>query len=71
MENMKILYSDQISCLQKMDIFSLGCSILEVLRDGRPLMNEETYLKFREGLFSIDSFIEEACRNLELGPQIR
>jgi hypothetical protein len=33
------LFSDQISSLQKMDIFSLGCSILEVLRDGKPVMN--------------------------------
>jgi hypothetical protein len=32
-------YFDQINSLQKMDIFSLGCSILEVLRDGKPLMN--------------------------------
>lgn len=50
--------------MQKMDMFSLGCSILEVLRDGKPLMNYESYLKFKKGEISLDPFIEDACKDI-------
>lgn len=62
-----ISYYDQMYYLQKMDIFSLGCSILEVLRDGKPMMNFETYLKFKKNEVSFDAVVEETCRNLEQG----
>lgn len=32
-----------------MDIFSLGCSIMKVLRDGKPLQNYEKLLRFKKG----------------------
>lgn len=50
-----------------MDIFSLGCSILEVLRDGKPILNFESYLKFKKGEIVLDSFIDEACKNVDKG----
>lgn len=53
-----------------MDIFSLGCSILEVLRDGKPILNFESYLKFKKGEIGLDSFIDEACKNLDRGEEL-
>lgn len=47
------MYADQMNSLQRMDVFSLGCSILEVLRDGKVLLNYENLLKFKKGEFSL------------------
>ena len=42
-------YANNIDDLKRMDIFSLGCSICEVLQDGKCLLNYENLLQFKKG----------------------
>ena len=65
----KINVIGSVNKMQEMDIFSLGCSILEVLRDGKPLLTYEKLIKFKKGEYSLQGFIEQGCKNLKGLPQ--
>ncbi|TKY85009.1 hypothetical protein EX895_006089 [Sporisorium graminicola] len=42
---------------QAMDVFSLGCVIAELWREGAPTFTLSQLFKFREGMFDIDSML--------------
>jgi serine/threonine protein kinase len=47
-----------------MDMFSLGCAIMDVLLNGKPMMSFENLLQFRKGEFSLQPIIQSATEGL-------
>lgn len=47
-----------------MDIFSLGCTILEILREGKPSLQYETLLKLKRKEFSLENIIKDAVSRI-------
>ena len=54
-----------------MDIFSLGVSILEVLLNGKTIMNFENLLELRKGEFSLQSYIDAAVEGLPESERVK
>ena len=48
-----------------MDIFSLGCSICEVLGDGKNLLNYENLLRFKKGELDLENTIDNLVKGYE------
>jgi serine/threonine protein kinase len=53
-------YSGEIFKLKQMDIFSLGCTMLDVLLNGKFAMTHEDLLKLKRGEFSLQPLIMQA-----------
>ena len=64
-------FTKHIEDQKRMDIFSLACSILEVLRDGKTILTYEDLLKLRKNEFNLEEYVENATKNLEDGKEVK
>lgn len=67
-ENIKEISEETLIQLKKMDIFSLGCIIAEIMLDGAYLFTYEQLLAYKKGKHTVDKLLDrirdENIRNL-------
>lgn len=77
-ENLDMLYSKPTNLQPAMDIFSLGCAIVELFTDGIPIFSSSQIFKYRKGEYTpnLDAIDDTQIKNMiksmiSLNPQHR